>query len=271
MRPPPKTAITIKPSDAIALKYRREMVGMVRAMAKDIHKEVMGVYRPYREMRRAKMVGDASVVEMMVSAFKRLQGKWGDDTEANKQARSFVKAVDGHVVAGFTRGLRREVKDDDEMVAPSPAIKRLKGLDLRTTQEAAIADNVSLIKSIPEKYLNDVQNDVMRGLQDGWPLDRMSASLQHRYGITKRRADTIARDQCAKVTENLKTKRAIAVGFTEGVWWHSDGSRHPRKSHQAANGKRFDLSKGCEIDGEFIFPGQEINCKCFSTFHLPNE
>lgn len=271
MKRPSKTAIHIRHPAAIRIKYRQELVSHVRDMAADIHREVMGVYRPYRKMRAAQMAGDASVVDLMTAAFKRLAAKWGKDGSAQGQAHAFVQSIDGYVNASFTRGLNREQDEGDDMLAPSKPVKRLKGLDLRTTKEAAVADNVALIKSIPEQYLAQVQSDVMRGLQDGWPLDRLSASLQHRYGVTKRRADNIARDQCAKVTENLKNKRAIAVGFTEGIWWHSEGGRHPRKSHQKANGTRFDLSKGCHIDGEDIFPGQMINCRCFATFHLPGE
>ena len=29
-----------------------------------------------------------------------------------------------------------------------------------------------------------------------------------------------------------------------------------------ADGRLFDISKGCLIDGEYIFPGELINCAC---------
>ncbi|MEG3387194.1 hypothetical protein V5H41_25765, partial [Salmonella enterica] len=29
-----------------------------------------------------------------------------------------------------------------------------------------------------------------------------------------------------------------------------------------ANGKRFDLRKGMFLDGKWVLPGEEINCKC---------
>ncbi|ELR7719768.1 phage head morphogenesis protein, partial [Salmonella enterica] len=33
-------------------------------------------------------------------------------------------------------------------------------------------------------------------------------------------------------------------------------------SHVKANGKRFDLRKGMFLDGKWVLPGEEINCKC---------
>lgn len=270
-RPPPKGSIIIKPSDALAIQYRGEMLALIRAMAKEIHHEVMGVYRPWREMQRARMVGDASVVELLESVFSRLRARWMREPEAKRQARVFVKRVDGHVKATFVRGIRDLYgKDEAEDAKEKPVTpKRLKGADYDTALDAAVAENVALIKSIPSEYLEGVQREVMQAVQDGWPLDRLSAGLQDRYGITKRRADMIARDQCAKVTETMKQKLALAAGFTEATWFHSSGSRYPRKSHQAANGKRYNLAQGCWIDDEYIMPGQKVNCRCFCTFHAP--
>lgn len=52
MKQPPKGSIIIKPSYAIAAEYRRDLLPMVRAMAAEIHTDVMGIYRPYIEMQR---------------------------------------------------------------------------------------------------------------------------------------------------------------------------------------------------------------------------
>ena len=276
MKQPPKSAIIIRPSTALAIQYRGDLLPMVRAMAKEMHTEVMAIYRPYREMQRKAMVGDASVVALLTQAFQRLRARWlgprqGDVAE--RTATAFVQNVDTHVMATFTRGLRDKYGHDKAREASGPVItpKRLKGADYQTTLEAAVADNVGLIKSIPSQYLEQVEREVMQAVQDGWPLDRLSSGLQNRYGITKRRAELIARDQCAKVTEDVKEKRAVAVGFTEATWWHSAGSRYPRKSHMAANGRRYKLSEGCLIDDEYIRPGQKVCCRCFCTLHMPGE
>lgn len=273
MKPPPKGSLIIKPSDALALRYRDELLPDVRYMAHDIHREVMAIYRPYLAMKRAQMAGDASVVNLLVRAFNRLRQKWLPVPKAEKTAKDFVLHVDTHVMGAMTKGLRDAYGTEKakEAEAPVRVPKKLKGADYQNALDAAVAENVGLIKSIPAEYLEQVQREVMQAVQDGWPLDRLSDGLRRRYGITKRRADLIARDQCAKVTEDVKEKRALSVGFTEADWWHSSGSRYPRKSHMAANGRRYKLAEGCWIDNEFIRPSQKINCKCFCTLHMPGQ
>lgn len=277
MKRPPKGSIIIRPSYAIAAEYRRDLLQMVRDMAGEIHTEVMGIYRPYIEMQRAEMAGDASIVSLLMNAFRRLRDRWLGVPKAQKTAERFVASIDTHVSGSLVRGLRDTYGVEKAPEAEKPPEKRpekpkrLKGADLETTMEAAVAENVGLIKSIPAQYLDQVQREVLQAVQEGWPLDRLSQALQHRYGVTKRRADLIAKDQCAKITEEVKEKRALAAGFTEATWWHSEGGRYPRKSHQRANGKRYELAKGCWIDNEYIRPAQKINCRCFCTFHLPGQ
>ncbi|EIS9018273.1 phage head morphogenesis protein, partial [Salmonella enterica subsp. enterica serovar Montevideo] len=45
-------------------------------------------------------------------------------------------------------------------------------------------------------------------------------------------------------------------------WRHSRAGKTWRPSHVKANGKRFDLRKGMFLDGKWVLPGEEINCKC---------
>lgn len=36
-----------------------------------------------------------------------------------------------------------------------------------------------------------------------------------------------------------------------------------------ADGRKFEIAKGCLIDGKRILPGEEINCRCVSKSVLP--
>jgi uncharacterized protein with gpF-like domain len=58
--------------------------------------------------------------------------------------------------------------------------------------EATIHQNVSLIKSIPEQYLSQVEQAVMRSVQTGRDLKQLQNELMHNFGVAKRRAALIA-------------------------------------------------------------------------------
>ncbi len=56
------------------------------------------------------------------------------------------------------------------------------------------------------------------------------------------------------------------LGITEAIWCHSAAGKEPRPSHVKAGKEklRFDVNKGALIDGEYILPGEKINCRCFA-------
>lgn len=139
--------------------------------------------------------------------------------------------------------------------------------NMRTVYDATIAENVSLIKSIPAQYLDDVEGLVMRSVQRGRDLGGLTKELQKRYKITERRAALIALDQNNKATSAIVHTRQLDLGITEGIWRHSHAGKEPRPTHVRMEGKKYLLSKGLyDSDPRVkrdIFPGELIRCRCF--------
>lgn len=136
---------------------------------------------------------------------------------------------------------------------------------------AVVAENVNLIKSIPQEYLTDVQSSVWTSVKSGGNMGTLSRKLHKNYEVSVKRAALIARDQNAKATAVIENTRRQQLGIKTAVWQHSSGGKEPRPAHVAMNGKTFALSKGMwdEDEGEWIFPGQLINCRCTSRAVIP--
>lgn len=139
--------------------------------------------------------------------------------------------------------------------------------DLSDAIKAATADNVALIKSIPEQFHLQIEGAVMRSIQPGGNgLQDVHKALTKYDGITKRRAEFIARDQTKKVTATYNSERVQAVGIEEFEWIHSGKTGNPRKLHkEVLNGKTFrfdDLPVIDERTGQRGLPGQLPNCDC---------
>jgi len=141
----------------------------------------------------------------------------------------------------------------------------------RDILHAAVHANVSLIKSIPQKYLNEVEGMVMRSVQTGRDLQSLQSDLLKNYKITKRRAALISRDQNNKTTAALIRVRQEELGITQAIWLHSGGGRHPRPTHVRNSGKKYDVTTGWFDPAikKFIWPGTEINCRCVSKSIVP--
>jgi SPP1 gp7 family putative phage head morphogenesis protein len=137
---------------------------------------------------------------------------------------------------------------------------------MRDIMKATVAENVSLIKSIPQEYLKNVEGAVMRSVQVGRDLGALSKELRTKFGVSKRRAALIARDQNNKATSAFQRARQVELGITEAIWMHSHAGKKPRRTHVAMNGKRYDVKQGMwdSDEKEYVFPGQLINCRCTS-------
>jgi SPP1 gp7 family putative phage head morphogenesis protein len=131
--------------------------------------------------------------------------------------------------------------------------------------QSAIAENVSLIKSIASEHLGKVEQLVMRSVADGRDVGALAKALQEQFGVTKRRAAFIARQQNASITSTFEKSRQMEIGITQATWRHSAGGKTPRPEHVHFDGKRYDVAKGAYLEGVWTWPGKEINCRCYST------
>ena len=146
----------------------------------------------------------------------------------------------------------------------------LKKEKLEDFTNIAIKNQVDLITSIPDEYFAKVEKIVLNGMQAGTNYEDLGKKIQEVTGATKKRAKLIAKDQTTTINAQLSKKRATAAGITKGEWVKTKFSKtsnyNPRKSHIEADGKTFDLDKGLLVDGEYVIPGEPINCSCSLAF-----
>jgi SPP1 gp7 family putative phage head morphogenesis protein len=153
-----------------------------------------------------------------------------------------------------------------------------KGLE--TVAQSLIAENVSLIKSIPQEYLKDVSGAVYRSITSGNGLVDLIPEIEKYDGMTERRAKNIALDQTRKAYSAINRERMKSLGIKKFEWLHSGGGAHPRPSHVAMDGNiySFDdlpiINKDNPTESPVRgIPGQAPNCKCVmvAVFDFENE
>ncbi len=120
-----------------------------------------------------------------------------------------------------------------------------------------IAENVSLIKSIPEKMFSDIESIVTRGFQRGTLTRDMAKEIQGVHKTTRRRAQLVARDQIASLNGQINQKRQQNIGVKEYIWRTSRDDR-VRPLHANREGDKFKWSDA-PSDGH---PGEPVNCRC---------
>jgi len=197
---------------------------------------------------------DASPASKMEKELKRLAARWQKtfDTLANWLGTKLVDRVQSYT----------DKAQDFAFKAKGFAVPFNMTPFMENAYKSVQVENIGLIKTIPQECLAEVQGLVMRSVARGRDLATLTDELQDRFKVTRSRAKLIARDQNNKATATMVGARQQSLGITEGIWRHSHAGKTPRPSHVAANGKKFDLAKGMYLDGKWVMPAEEINCRC---------
>lgn len=226
-------------------------------MNKDVKATVSDVYRE----SDAGLAQDANPAVLLRKAMQSMARKWFArfDDIADTLARNFANKT----LNSTDNSLHKKLDD-----AGFPVEFRMTE-DMREAYQATIGENVGLIRSIPQQYLTQVETMTMQSVTSGRDLGTLTDRIEHQYGVTRRRAALIARDQNNKATSDMTAARQRSIGAKEGIWRHSHGGKTKRPDHVKADGEKFDLSKGLLIKGKYTFPGKEINCKCGWEMVLP--
>ena len=138
-------------------------------------------------------------------------------------------------------------------------------------------ENLSLIKSASREQVKNIGRIVSDGVRDGKTLGEMKKSIREASeGMTRNKAELIARDQVGDLNAALNKDRQTSAGISL-YWWRGTDDGRERASHEEMNGKlcRWDDADVYSEDGgksweqrnasmPHAHPGEEINCRCYA-------
>lgn len=166
------------------------------------------------------------------------------------------------------------------------AIKATLGIDIREDYYLGdfyaeqlmkwVEENVNLIKTIPFDSLDKMKEIVYDGYTNGRTTTQMVKDIQRVYGVDKRHANLIARDQTAKLNGQIQRYQQQDAGIEEYIWC-TCGDARVRRSHRELNGKKFRWdTPPINSDGRACNPGEDYQCRCIGrpvfkkeTLNLP--
>lgn len=139
------------------------------------------------------------------------------------------------------------------------------------------SQNAELITSIVDEELERVSGIVQRGFQNGSRFTEVAEDIAQSFGITRRRAKNIARDQTGKLNASLSRLQQENIGIDEFEWSTANDER-VRTSHKVLNGKICKYSdptvyrdKGSDKWKKRISIGatetqiaEDVNCRCIA-------
>lgn len=255
----PKLVRPVFANRGLKVRYQKRMLALIDEMAASVEHWVTSKYRAAPPL----LAQDSDSVKVMQKQMRLLAKQWirRFDEAAPKIAEAYVRGSFKATDSAMRAALKDAGWDIKFEMTPS----------VREAYEASLAENIALIKSIPVQYLQQAEGIAMRSYTAGRDLHSMVKALKALYPPASNRAVLISRDQSNKANAVVTRARQTELGIVEAVWMHSHAGKTPRPTHVAMNGKRYKVSEGMwdsAVD-RFIFPGEEINCRCTSRSVLP--
>ena len=251
-------------------RYVQSLSRLVGQMTKETKTQVKRLFdgeisdEYFRQQKEAAAMDGASIAVLA----KKLMGKLTTKFEG-----LFSRAAKPYA----TTMLEQSAKASSSSLHAS--LKQLSGgLSLNTSNvpegmqeavQASIAENVSLIKSIPSEYFKKVTGSVMRSITAGAGVRDLIPEIRKYDGQTDRRARNLALDQTRKAYNSINKLRMQAIGVKQFEWVHSSGGQFPRESHIKINGEIFSFENLYEEqaalgvpEADRGLPGTPVNCRC---------
>ncbi|CAN0620523.1 putative SPP1 gp7 family phage head morphogenesis protein [Burkholderia multivorans] len=195
----------------------------------------------------------APTIEQLLRRYAEALTPWAEATAARMLAdlnRRDEQAWMEHA-ADMSRALRDELRN-----APTGE-----------TMRALMAEQVTLIKSIPLDAAERVHRLTIEALEDSTRASEISKMIQASGEVAKSRADLIARTEVSRAATALTEARARGVGSTHYIW-RTSGDSDVRAGHKAMEGKVCSWDDPPEVDenGRVMrfHPGQIWNCRCWA-------
>ncbi|MEY8709503.1 phage minor head protein [Mangrovibacter phragmitis] len=250
-------------------------------MASTVQSTLIPILKRYKELTRDAAVtrrytADSFITDLVREALRQAGSQFYDlafDAQRRKLAQRVVSLAESETSAAFVEQINKALGVD------------IQGLMTRESLgdffDAAVEENVALIRSLSSGYFDDIQRQVMDAILRGDSVTTLTRNLQAVTGATYRRAALIARDQTLKVTSDINRKRQTSAGINRFRWSDSKDARvsgnpagkYPRAKIKCFYIARNDMgygpgvylwSRGAMYNGETgLYPGRaHINCRC---------
>jgi SPP1 gp7 family putative phage head morphogenesis protein len=242
-RPMPKAL----PPKAIETAYTRILLDLVHAMRIAAHRDLIPKLHRYAEHAR-DVTGRTDAIDDDVGLVK---ASLTNGAFAKSNLGSLAKMIGRRTSDWQKAQLGRQLRAAVGVDVPIRDPRLAERIELFT------AENVGLIKSIPEEALAQVQKVALRGISAGERWETIAEAIEERFAVSESRAALIARDQVGKLYGSLNEARQKDLGLTKYTWRTSADER-VRPEHAELDGRTFEWSNP---PSEGI-PGSQINCRC---------
>ncbi len=255
-----------QPNKGRERRYRLELQQLNEQMQNDMRESLISFFRA-NYASDAKKPSDTDKPKTLAQLMQKMRKRWYDKYE--KRGRILQRWM-----ANSTKELT-EKEVQNKMQSIGMTLKPNYSKSDKKLVKNIVSEGVGLIKSIPQQYIGKVQESAtaafLRGYDSEKLYNKINDILDDLDERNENRAFLISRDQMQKATQKFMAQSAMELGATKGRWIHVPGMKSSRETHQAFDGRTFDLSVGLfdEDVGLNVLPGDLPYCMCQFEVLMP--
>lgn len=228
--------------------WAREAARGYAAQARAAHDAVRALTQDLAG-RVDRLVDEANLAKGADHAIAEVAAGWKERALGLQVPPDLGPAGQAALVAGYerTRGLL--------VRSPGTKVGMAAVLELSTKKELKVWAHEALARLRAEVDLNAAQ---------GYRAEGLARRVRDEYGVSKGRADLIARQETSNFMANYRQARAYDAGLHEYQWYCVRDSK-TRKDHLALHVRVFPYAKPPVTDtrtGARNNPGQDFRCRC---------
>ena len=181
-----------------------------------------------------------------------------DDLSEIPSVRLDVDEHVGAVVSDLEKQFQRSARD--RMVIQTEMTPDLK----RRLAEEYINNTETYIKGWTDEAVGRLRQKVTELAQEGVRAETLAKTIMAEAGVTRTRADFIARQEMSLTVSKFRQERYEAEGL-DSYRWSTSHDRRVRHDHKALQGRVFCYAEPPIVDaatGRRANPGEDFNCRC---------
>ena len=242
--PKPKTLEPMKSSLAIERKLSKTLARFSNSVNRSVFKYILSELKIERDIPQA-----------FFNSLDNLQARLTQTAKdiGSATTNGFIASIEKLVNASYKRqGLEFSIIGRSEIV--------------EKTIFKSYSSILDLIVSIPSEIVGAYKQELLNGVGD-FNRERIAQIAENVGGVSRRKAELIARDQTHKATTNYAMARASSLGFDYYVWdtSHDERVSTGKGGHRQLQGRIYRYDKDTAIVdsyGNVGHCGSRVNCRC---------
>lgn len=262
--PSNKKSVKVKPlrtPRALEQEFDNFIKFMVKTSTKRFETKVLKAMNQstVEKFKDAQEGNFARIFNKLVKDFKKSINQQFSEKRIQSYIKKLYSRTDKMNDKAFYQAIQSKVGVDAKSVIGTDG--------LNSFVNAKSLETIGQVVKLKNEMIENLSQNTLRLMSAGKNLETLYEEVSNQKQKNLNKSELVSRNELKAFNTQLNNKRAANLGIQKAIW-NTVGDERSRPCHVKRDGMEYDIEKGLyhPCDGEYLKPGEEINCRCFATF-----